>query len=179
MTTAYDWIVDLPDHTALQILDTVGSIPAGRRQPTAQALLEAIVRLWHGLYGEEVTLTSIAGETDLPSRTVTEIQRLIATRSRQLMPDAPQPPQPEKPIWLQHIGTAGLLDLIASLANDPAPDEATLLPALEEYVARSGLHQGLFDLMEAEAEVLNDLHTVLNRIWQRYFDDHKERTIPF
>ena len=179
MTTAYDWIVDLPDHTALQILDTVGCIPAGRRQPTAQALLEAIVRLWHGLYGEEVTLTSIAGETDLPSRTVTEIQRLIATRSKQLMPDDPQPPQPEKPTWLQHIGTAGLLDLIASLANDPAPDEATLLPALEEYVARSGFHQGLFDLMEAEAEVLNDLHTVLNRIWQRYFEDHKERTIPF
>ncbi len=179
MSNPYDWIVDLPDDTALQILDTVGCIPAGRRQPTAQALLEAIVRLWHGLYGEEVTLTSIAGETDLPSRTVTEIQRLIATRTKHPMPDNPQPPQPEKPTWLQHIGAAGLLDLIVSLAGAPAPDESTMLPALEEYVARVGLHQALFNLMEAEAEVLGDLHGVLNRIWQRYAEDHKERSIPF
>ncbi|MCO5243902.1 MAG: hypothetical protein M9927_08750 [Anaerolineae bacterium] len=93
------------------------------------------------------------------------------------MPDNPQPPQPENPPG-QHIGTVGLLADCLSRQR-PGAGWGDAASALEEYVAQRLPPAGFSTSWKRRRRVLNDLHTVLNRIWQRYFEDHKERTIPF
>ena len=95
--------------------------------------------------------------------------------------DKPTPRQPDRPVWLQHASTSGLLDLIVSLSRSPVPGGETMLLALEEYVTRVGLHAAIFNVIEAEADrsVLSSLRAVLQEIWNRYLKEHNDRTVPF
>lgn len=121
---------------------------------------------------------------DPPREHIDEVRRLVARKTQgTAMPDAdkPTPKQPDRPAWLQHSSTAGLLDLIVSLSRDARPTDATMLPALEEYITRVGLHAALFELIEGEADgsVLSSLRAVLQEIWNRYLKEHNDRTVPF
>lgn len=184
MTNPYDWIVKVDENATLHLLDAILAIDKRERPPEASRLLEAVVQLWHGLYGGEVLIASYQDLLDPPPNYIHEVRRLIACKTKgAAMPDEdkPAPAQPDRPVWLQHSSTPGLLDLIVSLSRSPVPAGETMLLALEEYVTRVGLHAALFNVIEAEADgsVLSSLRTVLQEIWNRYLKEHNDRTVPF
>jgi len=185
VSNPYDWIVKVDENATLHLLDAILAIDKRERPPEASRLLEAVVQLWHGLYGAEILFASYRGLLDPPPEHIDEVRRLIAckTKGSTAMPeeDKPTPAQPDRPVWLQHSSTPGLLDLIVSLSRSPTPAGETMLLAFEEYVTRVGLHAALFNVIEAEADasVLSSLRTVLQEIWNRYLKEHNDRTVPF